>query len=86
MEWGSWDPQLSAMMNLSYAGTHLTNGQPDNNTACVTGFDDTGFMMGTSASLFNVSPFIDGLILMAILVHAYDVSNLSTGSTIPFKA
>jgi Lysophospholipase catalytic domain len=86
MEWGSWDPQLSAMMNMSYAGTHLTNGQPDNDTACVTGFDDTGFMMGTSASLFNVSPFIDGSILMAILVHAYDVSNLSIGSTIPFKA
>ncbi|KAH9972599.1 phospholipase B [Lactifluus volemus] len=53
MEWGSWDPQLSAMMNMSYAGTHLTNGRPDNDTACVTGFDDTGFMMGTSASLFN---------------------------------
>ncbi|KAH9011013.1 phospholipase B [Lactarius pseudohatsudake] len=53
MEWGSWDPNLSAMMNISYAGTHLNNGQPDNNTACVTNFDQTGFMMGTSASLFN---------------------------------
>lgn len=57
MEWGSWDPQLSAMMNMSYAGTNLNNGQPDNSTACVTGFDEVGFMMGTSASLFNVSLF-----------------------------
>lgn len=56
MEWGSWDPVLSAMMNTSYAGTHLNNGLPDNDTACVTNFDQTGFMMGTSASLFNVSP------------------------------
>ena len=56
MEWGSWDPDLSAMMNMSYAGTHLNNGQPDNDTACVTNFDQAGFMMGTSASLFNVSP------------------------------
>jgi lysophospholipase len=46
------------MMNMSYAGTHLNNGQPDNHTACVTNFDQTGFMMGTSASLFNVSPFL----------------------------
>ena len=59
MEWGSWDPDLSAMMNMSYAGTHLNNGLPDNSTACVTNFDQTGFMMGTSASLFNVSPFLD---------------------------
>ena len=56
MEWGSWDPQLSAMMNMSYAGTRLTNGQPDNDTACVTNFDQTGFIMGTSANMFNVRP------------------------------
>jgi lysophospholipase len=55
MEFGSWDPTLSAMVNISYVGTHLTNGQPDNATACTTQFDQTGFVMGTSASLFNVS-------------------------------
>lgn len=54
LEFGSWDPNLSAMMNLTYVGTHLTNGQPDNSTSCVTAFDQAGFMMGTSASLFNV--------------------------------
>jgi lysophospholipase len=53
-ELGSWDPSLSAMTNLSHVGTHLNNGQPDNNTACVTGFDEAGFVMGTSSSLFNV--------------------------------
>ncbi|EMD37706.1 hypothetical protein CERSUDRAFT_50016 [Gelatoporia subvermispora B] len=52
-EFGSWDPNLSAMMNLSFTGTHLNNGQPDNDTACVQRFDQTGFVMGTSASLFN---------------------------------
>jgi lysophospholipase len=41
------------MANMTYAGTHLANGQPPNNTGCVTGFDETGFLMGTSASLFN---------------------------------
>lgn len=54
MELASYDPNLSAGMNLTYAGTHLTNGKPDNGSACVTGFDQAGFVMGTSASLFNV--------------------------------
>ena len=54
LEFGSWDPALCAMMNTSYAGTQLKQGNPDNSTACVTGFDEAGFVMGTSASLFNV--------------------------------
>jgi lysophospholipase len=58
LEFGSYDPNLSAMVNITYAGTHLTNGQPPNSTACVTGFDEAGFVMGTSASLFNVGPFL----------------------------
>ncbi|KAJ7262254.1 phospholipase B [Mycena haematopus] len=52
-EIASYDPQLSAGMNLTYAGTHLTNGKADNGSACVTGFDQAGFIMGSSASLFN---------------------------------
>ncbi|KAF8210154.1 phospholipase B [Mycena galopus ATCC 62051] len=52
-EIASYDPQLSAGMNLTYAGTFLTNGQADNGSACVTGFDQAGFIMGSSASLFN---------------------------------
>ncbi|KAJ7123198.1 phospholipase B [Mycena epipterygia] len=52
-EFASYDPNLSAGMNLSYAGTHLTNGKADNGSACVKGFDQAGFIMGTSASLLN---------------------------------
>ncbi|KAA1474012.1 phospholipase B [Dentipellis sp. KUC8613] len=53
LEFGSWDPDLSAMVNLSYAGTNLKEGKPDNDSACVTRFDQACFVMGTSASLFN---------------------------------
>jgi lysophospholipase len=42
-------------MNLSYAGTHLSSGRSINGSSCVTGLDQAGFIMGTSASLFNVS-------------------------------
>ena len=52
---GSWDPSLSAMVNLTHVGTHLLNGKPDNDTACTIGFDEAGFVIGTSSSLFNVS-------------------------------
>jgi len=73
MEFGSFDPQLSAMVNISYAGTHLTNGQPDNDTACTTQFDQTGFIMGTSASLFNVSKYM----VYAFLTVINDLHSLS---------
>jgi hypothetical protein len=41
-------------MNLTYVGTHLSDNKAANGTACVKGFDQAGFIMGTSASLFNV--------------------------------
>ncbi|KDQ08020.1 hypothetical protein BOTBODRAFT_148881 [Botryobasidium botryosum FD-172 SS1] len=52
-EMGSWDPQLSTFMNVQYAGTPLNGGVPANDTGCVTGFDQAGFVFGTSSSLFN---------------------------------
>lgn len=52
-EFGSWDPGLAAMSPLKFAGTHLTNGLPDNPSACVTGFDQASFVMGASSSFFN---------------------------------
>lgn len=52
-EFGSWDPQLSAMTNTAYVGTQFLNGEPTNTSSCVTGFDQVGFVMGTSASAFN---------------------------------
>lgn len=42
------------MSPLKFTGTHLTNGLPDNPSACVTGFDQASFVMGASSSFFNV--------------------------------
>ncbi|KAF8799374.1 phospholipase B [Phlegmacium glaucopus] len=53
LEMASYDPSLSMGMNLTYVGTKLTNGKTDTGSSCVTGFDQAGFIMGTSASLFN---------------------------------
>ncbi|GEM06114.1 AMP-binding domain-containing protein [Rhodotorula toruloides] len=50
---GSFDPTLSARIPIEYLGTQLSNGQPRDSSACVKGFENAGFMIGTSASLFN---------------------------------
>lgn len=49
---GSWDPSLGSFMDIKWLGTNVTDGKPNNGT-CVVGFDNSGFMMGTSSSLFN---------------------------------
>ncbi|KAG9316593.1 phospholipase B [Chiua virens] len=50
LEFGSWDPSLSAMVSMAESGTHIVNGLV---STCMTGFDQVGFVMGTSASIFN---------------------------------
>lgn len=50
---GSFQPTLSAYIPIEYLGTELSNGQPANSSSCVNGFQNAGFMMGSSASLFN---------------------------------
>ncbi|KAF8135442.1 phospholipase B [Boletus edulis] len=51
IEFGSWDPSLSAMAPMAYSGTHLVNG------AALQWIRLLAFMMGTSASIFNA---VDG--------------------------
>lgn len=51
-ELGSWDPSLKYFVDTQYLGSSLVNG--DNKTEqCVMNFDNAGFIMGTSSSLFN---------------------------------
>lgn len=51
-ELGSWDDSLKAFVDTKYLGTELDGGKPKNDT-CVAGYDNAGFIMGTSSSLFN---------------------------------
>ncbi|EJD52526.1 hypothetical protein AURDEDRAFT_181106 [Auricularia subglabra TFB-10046 SS5] len=52
-EFGSWDQDVSAFTDIAVVGTALNSGEPKNDTACVNGFDQASFIMGTSSSLFN---------------------------------
>ncbi|KAM5360390.1 hypothetical protein ACJA88_014846 [Fusarium oxysporum] len=52
-EMGSFDPELAAFAPLKYVGSAFQNGTIGRNGDCVAGVDNAGFVMGTSASLFN---------------------------------
>ena len=54
LEFGSFDPTLYAFTPIEYIGTNVTNGVPDSVDRCTRGFDNAGFVMGTSSSLFSV--------------------------------
>ncbi|GMM56093.1 lysophospholipase [Maudiozyma humilis] len=52
-EMGSWDPTLNSFADVKYLGTNVSNGSPVNKGKCIAGYDNTGFIMGTSSTLFN---------------------------------
>lgn len=55
-EMGSWDPTLNSFTDVKYLGTNVSNGKPIDAGQCVAGFDNAGFVLGTSATLFNLMP------------------------------
>ncbi|EHK49523.1 uncharacterized protein TrAtP1_010759 [Trichoderma atroviride] len=52
-EMGSSDPTLNGYIPLKYAGSKFNNGVLPKNESCFVGFDNVGFIMGTSSTLFN---------------------------------
>ncbi|KAK8209794.1 lysophospholipase [Phyllosticta capitalensis] len=54
LEFGSWDSGVAAFVPTEYLGSSLSNGAPSGSD-CVTGYDQLGYMFGTSSSLFNLA-------------------------------
>lgn len=52
-EFGTWDPTTYGFAPIRYLASNFTNGTIDSDEKCVRGFDQIGFVMGTSSSLFN---------------------------------
>ncbi|KAL6707762.1 Lysophospholipase 1 [Coniothyrium glycines] len=52
-EMGSFDPTTYGFAPLRYIGSKFSNGELPQDQGCVAGFDNLGFVMGTSSSLFN---------------------------------
>ncbi|KAI9691098.1 MAG: Lysophospholipase 1 [Bathelium mastoideum] len=52
-ELGSFDPTVFGFAPLRYIGSNFTGGSLPDSEQCVRGYDNAGFVMGTSSSLFN---------------------------------
>lgn len=53
-EFGSFDPDVQAFIPMDILGSNLTNGRASSSGGnCTYGFDNFGFIMGTSSTLFN---------------------------------
>ncbi|KAM3067079.1 Lysophospholipase 1 [Clarireedia jacksonii] len=52
-ELGSWDPTTYGFAPLRYIDSNFSSGVIPPESPCVRGFDQVGFAMGTSSSLFN---------------------------------
>ena len=52
-EFGTFDPTTYGFAPLEYLGSNFSNGVIPSNGKCVRGFDNVGYVMGTSSSLFN---------------------------------
>jgi len=52
-ELGSWDPTTYGFAPLSYVGSNFSGGVIPDGADCRQGYDQVGFVMGTSSSLFN---------------------------------
>ncbi|GAB1193465.1 Lysophospholipase 3 [Aspergillus pseudonomiae] len=52
-EFGTFDPAIYSFAPLEYLGSDFKGGQISSNGSCVRGFDNAGYVMGTSSSLFN---------------------------------
>lgn len=52
-ELGTWDPTTYGFVPLEYLGSNFSGGVLAEGEPCVRGYDNVGFIMGTSSSLFN---------------------------------
>ncbi|CAK7214713.1 Lysophospholipase 1 [Sporothrix bragantina] len=52
-EWGTYDNDIYGFVPLEYLGTRFVNGVVPDNETCVRGFDNAGFITGSSSDIWN---------------------------------
>lgn len=52
-EMGSWDPTVNGFAPMRYVGSNFSAGVLPSTEDCIEGFDNVGWVMGTSSTLFN---------------------------------
>ncbi|KIV76987.1 hypothetical protein PV11_08830 [Exophiala sideris] len=54
-EWGTYDDDIYGFAPLEYLGTRFVDGVVPDNGSCVRGFDNAGFMTGSSSDIWNAN-------------------------------
>jgi lysophospholipase len=54
-EFGSFDPTTYGFVPLEFIGSNFSGGVLPKSEGCVRGYDNAGYVMGTSSSLFNAA-------------------------------
>ncbi|PCG95431.1 Acyl transferase/acyl hydrolase/lysophospholipase [Penicillium occitanis (nom. inval.)] len=69
-EFGSWDPTIFGFAPLEYLGSRFNAGSIPEDKSCVRGYDNAGFVFGTSSTLFNAFiQYVNSTGLPSVLEH-----------------
>ncbi|KAG5361381.1 Lysophospholipase 3 [Yarrowia sp. C11] len=87
-EWGTWDRTIRRFVDTEYLGTEMSDGKPTGN--CTRRYDNAGFLMGTSSSIFNMDMATFGFggfenILLNNLFSVLDIVNEGTFNVAVFN-
>lgn len=52
-EFGTFDPTVYGFVPMKFLGSNFSDGSLPSNESCIRGFDNAGFILGSSSSLFN---------------------------------
>ena len=52
-EFGTWDPTNYGFVDLQFLGSNFSNGSLAEGEQCVRGFDNGGFILGTTSAIYN---------------------------------
>ncbi|KAH9894584.1 lysophospholipase [Xylariomycetidae sp. FL2044] len=95
-EMGSFDPTVFGFAPIRYVGSNFSEGSIAENGHCVRGFDQYGFVMGTSSSLFNsfllqnissdsVPDFVNNLVTDILTDIGNDNDDIAVWEPNPFR-
>ncbi|PYH83348.1 lysophospholipase 1 [Aspergillus uvarum CBS 121591] len=86
-EWGTYDDDIYGFAPLEYLGTRFVNGVVPDNETCVRGFDNAGFITGSSSDIWNENGedilfYLDMTAFLKTAVQDFENAASSTNSSI----
>jgi hypothetical protein len=69
LEFGTRHPDLSAFVDISYLGTNLVGGAPVTGQQCTVGFENAGFVLGTTSNIFGSAEALGAAAMVPFLTN-----------------